>query len=72
VTRNLPGTFPGLARAFGELPAAVVVLVLVRQWIRSDEREQARLDRAADRAEAAGKDDELTRYNTFLATVSRN
>jgi cytochrome c oxidase assembly factor CtaG/putative copper export protein len=62
----------GLAWAFGELPAAVIVLVLVRQWIRSDEREQARLDRAADRAEAAGEDDELARYNAFLSTVSRN
>jgi cytochrome c oxidase assembly factor CtaG/putative copper export protein len=62
----------GLAWAFGELPAAVVVLVLVRQWIRSDEREQVRLDRAADRAEAAGEEDELARYNAFLSTVSRN
>jgi cytochrome c oxidase assembly factor CtaG/putative copper export protein len=62
----------GLAWAFGELPAAIVVLVLVRQWIRSDEREQARVDRAADRAEAAGEDDELARYNTYLSTLSRN
>ncbi|MEU4236037.1 cytochrome c oxidase assembly protein [Actinoplanes sp. NPDC026619] len=57
----------GLAWAFGELPAAAVLLVLVRQWIRSDEREQARLDRAADRAEASGEEDELARYNAFLA-----
>jgi cytochrome c oxidase assembly factor CtaG/putative copper export protein len=41
-----------LAWVFGEVPAAVVMLLLVRQWIRADEREQARVDRAADRAEA--------------------
>ena len=62
----------GLAWAFGELPAAVVVLVLVRQWIRSDEREQARVDRAADRAEAAGEDDELARYNAYLSAGPGN
>ncbi|WP_232050100.1 cytochrome c oxidase assembly protein [Actinoplanes sp. OR16] len=60
----------GLAWAFGELPAAIVVLILIRQWIRSDEREQARLDRAADRAAAAGEEDELARYNAFLAAAS--
>lgn len=42
-----------LAWAAGEIPAVVVMLLLVRRWIRSDEREQARLDRAADRAERA-------------------
>ncbi|MBM2614257.1 bifunctional copper resistance protein CopD/cytochrome c oxidase assembly protein [Actinoplanes sp. LDG1-06] len=56
-----------LAWAFGELPAVVVMLLLVRQWVRSDEREQARLDRAADRADASGEEDELARYNAFLA-----
>jgi cytochrome c oxidase assembly factor CtaG/putative copper export protein len=61
----------GLAWAFGEIPAAVVLLLLVRQWIRSDEREQARLDRAADRAEASGEEDALARYNAFLAEASK-
>ncbi len=59
-----------LAWAFGELPAAAILLLLVRQWIRTDEREQARLDRAADRAAAAGEDDELARYNAFLADAA--
>ncbi|WP_430791814.1 cytochrome c oxidase assembly protein [Actinoplanes sp. G11-F43] len=59
----------GLAWAFGELPAAAILLVLVRQWIRSDEREQARTDRAADRALAAGEDDELARYNEYLSRL---
>ncbi|HWS35751.1 MAG TPA: cytochrome c oxidase assembly protein [Actinoplanes sp.] len=61
----------GLAWAFGELPAAAILLLLVRQWIRSDEREQARTDRAADRALAAGEDDELARYNAYLDTLTK-
>ncbi|MEV6348108.1 cytochrome c oxidase assembly protein [Actinoplanes sp. NPDC051851] len=60
----------GVAWAFGELPAAAIMLLLVRQWIRSDEREQARLDRAADRTAASGEEDDLARYNAFLAEAS--
>jgi hypothetical protein len=47
------------------------------QWIRSDAREAARFDRAADRSErraAAGRpdeSDELTRYNAYLAGLAR-
>ncbi|MEU8238386.1 cytochrome c oxidase assembly protein [Actinoplanes missouriensis] len=59
-----------LAWAFGEIPAVVIMLVLVRQWIRSDEREQARLDRAADRADLSGEPDDLARYNAFLAAAA--
>ncbi|MFI7518018.1 cytochrome c oxidase assembly protein [Micromonospora globbae] len=61
----------GIAWAFGEIPGAFVMGLLVRQWIRDDQREQARLDRAADRAEARGEDDELARYNAFLAEANR-
>ncbi|MFC6565623.1 cytochrome c oxidase assembly protein [Actinoplanes utahensis] len=60
-----------LAWAFGEIPAVIVMLVLVRQWIRSDEREQARLDRAADRADRHGDEDDLARYNAFLAAARK-
>ncbi|MGW3887787.1 cytochrome c oxidase assembly protein [Micromonospora chokoriensis] len=59
----------GIAWAFGELPAVVVMIVLIRQWIRADMREQARLDRAADRADATGEEDDLARYNAFLVDV---
>ncbi|RKN22301.1 cytochrome-c oxidase [Micromonospora musae] len=62
----------GIAWAFGELPAAFVMGLLVRQWIRADRREQARLDRAADRAAATGEEDDLARYNAFLADVNRS
>jgi cytochrome c oxidase assembly factor CtaG/putative copper export protein len=61
----------GIAWAFGEIPAAVVFGILVMRWIKADEREQARLDRAADRAQATGEDDELARYNAFLAQAGR-
>ncbi|MFI2650722.1 cytochrome c oxidase assembly protein [Micromonospora fulviviridis] len=61
----------GIAWAFGEIPAAIVMILLVRQWIRADQREQARLDRAADRAEATGEDDDLARYNAFLTAASQ-
>ncbi|GAA1715202.1 cytochrome c oxidase assembly protein [Fodinicola feengrottensis] len=45
-------TGAGIAWAFGEVPSLVIVLALLYQWIRSDEREQRRFDRAADRADA--------------------
>jgi putative copper resistance protein D len=60
----------GIAWAFGEIPAAAVMVVLVMQWIRADEREQRRFDRAADRAEADGSDDEVARYNAFLKAAN--
>ncbi len=55
-----------IAWAFGEIPAAIVMIFLVFQWMRADEREQRRVDRAADRAAHDGVDDELARYNAFL------
>jgi putative copper resistance protein D len=61
----------GIAWAFGEIPAAIVFGILVMRWIRSDEREQVRLDRAADRAQAAGEEDELARYNAFLQRAAQ-
>ncbi|WP_238005821.1 cytochrome c oxidase assembly protein [Dactylosporangium sp. AC04546] len=46
--------------------APPILLLLVVRWIRADEREQRRLDRAADRADATGEEDDLARYNAFL------
>ncbi|NJC73582.1 bifunctional copper resistance protein CopD/cytochrome c oxidase assembly protein [Planosporangium thailandense] len=60
----------GIAWAFGEIPGVAVMAVLILQWIRADEREQRRLDRAAARAETEGADDDLARYNAFLRTLS--
>lgn len=59
-----------IAWSFGEIPAAIVMIILVLQWIRADEREQRRLDRAADRAEADGSEDALARYNDFLRRIN--
>jgi cytochrome c oxidase assembly factor CtaG len=42
----------GITWAFGEIPTLIVMAALFFQWIKADEREQRRLDRAADRAEA--------------------
>ncbi|KXK58520.1 cytochrome-c oxidase [Micromonospora rosaria] len=61
----------GIAWAFGEVPAVVVMVLLVRQWVRADRREQARLDRAADRAEATGETDDLARLNASFAAAAR-
>lgn len=61
----------GIAWAFGEIPAAVVMILLVRQWLLADQREQRRIDRAAERAEAIGTEDDLARYNAFLAETAR-
>ncbi|WP_433289365.1 hypothetical protein [Micromonospora sp. CA-244673] len=55
----------GIAWASGEIPAALVMILLVRRWIDADRRKQRRLDRAADRDE----DDGLARYDAFLAAA---
>lgn len=64
-------TAGGIAWSFGELPTVLVVIALFIQWIRADEREQRRLDRAADRAAAEGREDEaLAAYNAMLAELA--
>lgn len=60
-----------IAWSFGELPTLLVLLALFAQWARADEREQRRIDRAAERADASGEDDELAAYNRMLAEVAR-
>lgn len=56
----------GMAWAAGEIPLAVVMIALMVQWSRSDERTARRLDRAADRDEDA----ELAAYNAMLAELA--
>lgn len=43
-------TAGGIAWTFGEIPAALVLGVIVVQWMRADEREQRRVDRTLDAA----------------------
>jgi cytochrome c oxidase assembly factor CtaG/putative copper export protein len=57
----------GIAWAAGELPLVIVMLALLVQWARSDDRTARRLDRAAERDDDA----ELTAYNAMLAELAR-
>jgi len=57
----------GIAWAAGEIPLVVVMIALLIQWRRSDQRTAKRLDRAADRDDNA----DLTAYNAMLAEMAR-
>ncbi|MEU8570480.1 cytochrome c oxidase assembly protein [Streptomyces pathocidini] len=55
----------GIAWAFSEIPSVVVLVALVFQWYRSEQRQARRKDRAADR----DGDQELAAYNAYLASL---
>jgi cytochrome c oxidase assembly factor CtaG/putative copper export protein len=57
----------GIAWSAGEVPLVVVMIALLIQWRRSDERTAKRLDRAADRDDDA----DLAAYNAMLAKLAR-
>ncbi|OBJ72314.1 cytochrome c oxidase assembly protein [Mycobacterium sp. 1274756.6] len=57
----------GMAWAAGELPLLIVMIALLVQWHRSDERSARRQDRAADRDDDA----DLAAYNAMLAELAR-
>jgi cytochrome c oxidase assembly factor CtaG/putative copper export protein len=57
----------GIAWAAGEVPLVIVMLALLIQWRRSDQRTAKRLDRAADRDDGA----DLAAYNAMLAEMAR-
>jgi cytochrome c oxidase assembly factor CtaG/putative copper export protein len=56
-----------IAWAVGEIPVLVLSLIVVRDWIRSDNRESRRHDRQADRDGGA----ELAAYNARLQELAR-
>ena len=56
----------GIAWGVGELPTAVLTIIVAVQWARADQRESTRLDRASDRS--GGKD--LEEYNAMLARLA--
>ena len=57
--------------AMGEIPMVIMMAVMFFQWMRSDEREARRSDRAQDRAAASGVGhDELAEYNARLAKLA--
>ncbi|AZQ74674.1 MULTISPECIES: cytochrome c oxidase assembly protein [Streptomyces] len=55
----------GIAWAFSEIPSVLVLLALVYQWYRSEQRQAKR----ADRAEERSGDKELNAYNAYLASL---
>jgi len=55
-----------VAWATGEIPLFAVVIALVWQWFRQDQREAIRKDRAED----TGHDDALAAYNDMLAALA--
>jgi len=63
----------GIAWAFGEIPSLIIIVVLIAQWTRSEEREGRRLDRIAERAAASGRpeDDPHEVYNAYLASLDQ-
>ena len=56
----------GIAWAAGELPLVIVLIALLMQWARADEREARRADRRAD---ADGEAD-LNAYNAMLRKLA--
>ena len=57
----------GIAWAAGEVPLVLVMIALLIQWRRSDQRTAKRLDRAADRDDDA----DLAAYNAMLAKLAK-
>jgi putative copper resistance protein D len=57
--------------ALGEIPILIALAATFIQWMRDDKKESARIDRATQRAEAMGLDDELAEYNRYLAELNR-
>jgi len=53
--------------ALGEVPMVMMLVVLLAQWYRSDQREARRIDRRSDRDDDA----ELAAYNARLAELAR-
>jgi len=65
-------TAGGIAWSFGEIPSLVVAIALLVQWLRVDEREARRYDRAAARAAATGdtSNDPHEAYNAYLKRLA--
>ncbi len=60
-----------LGWAMGEIPILIALIATFIQWMRDDSRESKRIDRASDRAAAMGEEDELTKYNKYLAGLAK-
>ena len=60
-----------LGWAMGEIPILIALIATFIQWVKDDTREAKRTDRASDRAAAMGEEDELSKYNKYLAELNR-
>ncbi|MQA94793.1 MAG: copper resistance protein CopD [Streptosporangiales bacterium] len=60
----------GIAWAFGEVPTLIVLVALIFQWARDDERQARRHERKAGTARAKS-DEDLDAYNAYLAGLDR-
>ncbi len=62
----------GIAWSFGEIPSLAVAIALVLQWLKVDEREARRFDRAAERAAVTGNLDldPHEAYNAYLKQLA--
>jgi putative copper resistance protein D len=59
--------------ALGEVPIVIVMIALFLQWVRSDEREARRGDRAQERAASTGKGRDVhADYNAYLARLAES
>lgn len=59
-----------LGWGLGEVPIVLALIATFIQWVRADNREARRIDRAADRADALGEEDELAAYNAYLQRLA--
>ncbi|MFM8620651.1 MAG: cytochrome c oxidase assembly protein [Candidatus Nanopelagicaceae bacterium] len=57
--------------AMGEFPILIALTAAFIQWMREDRRETERIDRKAARASAMGENDDLAKYNQYLAELAR-
>jgi len=59
----------GVAWALGEIPTGLVMLAMLRQWARDDERTERRRERHSRRG--GSEDADLDAYNDYLAELDR-
>ena len=64
-------TGASLGWAMGEIPILIALIATFIQWMRDDSRESKRIDKASDRAAAMGEEDELAKYNKYLANLAK-
>lgn len=57
--------------AMGEVPILLSLVATFIQWMRSDEREAARIEKRSNLAKSRGEKDELEQYNDYLAELAK-